>query len=78
MRDQLHASIDTQIGHCVTVQRILASVRVDAAAQRCGLSPADYVASERGERRFHAKELYALAICFDVKYSTFFAGLTLK
>lgn len=78
MRDQLRTSIDAQIGECVAKQRILASIRVNAAAQRCGLSPEEYLAGERGERRFRAKELFALAIFFDVRLATFLDGLTLK
>ena len=78
MRDKLHNSIDAQIGECVATHRNLASVSVNAAAKRCGLPPEDYVAGEQGERQFRAKELFHLAACFGVKFSTFLSGLTLK
>ncbi|MFY0611829.1 MAG: helix-turn-helix transcriptional regulator [Hyphomicrobiaceae bacterium] len=78
MRDQLRNSIDIQIGERVAKHRHSASVSVEAAAERCGSSPDDYVAGELGERRFRAEELFELATCFGVRFSTFVAGLELK
>lgn len=70
-------SIDEQIGERVQKHRQLASVHVHAAAARCELSPESYLASEQGERRFQANELYDLATYFGVCFSAFITGLTL-
>ncbi|MFT7575966.1 MAG: transcriptional regulator with XRE-family HTH domain [Alphaproteobacteria bacterium] len=70
-------TIDIQIGWRVAKYRKRASVNSDVAARRCGLSRDDYLASEQGERRFQADELFELARFFDVGYATFFTRLTL-
>ena len=78
MRDQLRNSIDVQIGERVAIYRNSASVSLERAAEYCGLSPEDYSAGEQGERRFRANELFELAMCFGVRFSTFVIGLMVK
>lgn len=71
-------SIDRQIGERVARHRRAAMICVHAAARRSGLSPEDYLAGERGKRRFQAIELYSLAHYFGVRLSVFFRGLSLR
>lgn len=71
-------TVDIQIGKRIANHRQLGSISLQSAAARCGLSTEDYLAGEQGQRRFQAGELFELATYFNVRFSTFFRGLTLR
>ena len=74
----LRKDIDIQIGERVRVLRLIKSVEITTAATACNLSPGDYEASEDGQRRFRASELYTLTQVLGVSVGMFYNSLSLE